>query len=187
MTWVRLIELSVVLILAPAALSKAVDVRGFATAVRRFDIVPSGFATIVALGTVGVEIALSLMLAAGRAEAAALAAAALLFAVFGGVAWLEVSRQRADESIPECGCLGGVLKLRMGRGSALLNLLVAAVCAGAAIAAAAGNVDEGALALDAFELILLAVPFAAVYWLAHYALSVIATMGMRMRETGEVP
>jgi hypothetical protein len=187
MTWVRLIELSVALILAPAALSKAVDGRGFATAVRRFDVVPSGLATIVALGTVGVEIALSLLLAAGLAEAPALAVAALLFAAFSGVAWLEVSRQEADEPIPECGCLGGVLRLRMGRGSALLNLLVAAVCAGAAIAAVAGNVDDGALSLNAVELVLLAVPLAAVYWLAHYALSVIATMGMRMRETGEVP
>lgn len=186
MTWVRLIELTVALILAPAALSKAMDVRGFALAVRRFDVVPASLSTAAAMGTIGVEVMLALLLFAGLTELPALAGAALLFAFFSGIGWLEVSRRQTDQPPPECGCLGGVLRLRIGRGSATLNLLAACICAGAAVAVAASSSDDSALSLSVLSLALLATPLAGTYWLAQYALSVVSTMEIKVSGTGEV-
>jgi hypothetical protein len=184
MTWVRLIELAVALILAPAALSKALDVKRFVTALRRLDVVPSSLSVVVALATIGVEIALAALLVAGVADVPTLIAAALLFAAFAGIAWLEASRREGDEPMPECGCLGGVLRLRMGKGSASLNLLVAFAAAGAAIGAAAN--PGGAVELALADLVLLATLVAGIYWLAHYALSVVSAMEIRMKGTGDL-
>ena len=184
MTWVRLIELAVALILAPAALSKATDVRGFMVAVRRFEVVPFGLAPSVAVGTIAVEAIVSVALLAQLAETASLTAAALLFAGFGGVAWLEARGRESDDPVPECGCLGGLLRLRMGRGSALLNLAVATVCAGAAVAAASQT--AGDLALGTAGLAALAALLAGTYWLAHFALSVVATMDLNLNRSGEL-
>lgn len=184
MTWIRLIELAGALILAPAALSKVMDVRGFANAIRNLNVLPSSLSMIVALGTIGAEIVLALLLIAGLVEVPALAAAALLFMSFSGIAWLEVGRREGDETIPECGCLGGVLRLRMGWGSAMLNLFVAGICAGAAIAVSFSAAADAVLALSTASLALLAVPLAGTYWLAHFALSVVSTMEISMRKTG---
>jgi hypothetical protein len=185
-TWVRLIEFAVALILVPAALSKAVDVKGFTLAVRRFEILPSSLSRAVALGTIGAEIALALLLITGLAQVQALVVATLLFAAFSAIAWVEVSRREADEPVAECGCLGGVLRLRMSRGSATLNLFVSCLCVGAAMAVASGAGGD-ALSLSEASLALLAVPLACTYWLTHYALSVIATMEISMHRAGEIP
>lgn len=184
MTWVRLIELAVALILAPAAVSKALDVNGFVISLRRFDILPSGLSVVIALATIGVEIVLAALLLAGVADVPALIAAALLFAGFARVAWLEATRREGGEPMPECGCLGGALRLRMGKGSAALNLLVAGAAVAAAIGAAAN--PNGGVELALAELIFLAILVAGVYWLAHYALSVVSAMEIRMKGTGDL-
>jgi hypothetical protein len=179
-----MIELTVALILAPAALSKAADAKGFVMAVRRFEVVPLRLAPGVAVGTIAVEAIVSIALFARLAETASLVASALLFAAFGCVAWLEARGRESDDPIPECGCLGGVLRLRMGRGSALLNLVVGAMCAGAAVAAASET--TGDLALGTASLVGLAVLLAGTYWLAHFALSVVATMDLNLNRSGEL-
>lgn len=184
MTWMRLIELAVALILAPAALSKALDVKGFVIAVRRLDVLPSNLSVVAAFTTIGIEIALAVLLVAGVADVFTLTAAALLFAAFAGVALLESSRREGNEPMPECGCLGGVLRLRMGKGSAALNLLVACAATTAAISAAANPGGDVELALA--DLIFLATLVAGVYWLAHYALSVVSAMEIRMKGNGDL-
>lgn len=178
-TWVRWIELSVALILAPAALSKAGDVRGFAAAIRRLGAMPQSQATLLAGCVIGAEIVLSSLLAVGSAEELALAGAAVLFAAFSGIAWLQEGKRRGGGPIPECGCLGGVLKLRIGRGSAILNLLVAFTCGGAAFAAMNSG-DQTSLSLGIGSLVLMAALVAATYWLAQYAMSVMSAVDSSM-------
>lgn len=167
-----LIRLSVSLVLAFGAIAKAKDIGAFASALGGYPIVPSRQALPIAVATVLAELTVALGLFAGSPKDLVFPAGALLFLCFAGGTALTL---RANPEA-ECGCLGRVLRLRMGWLSVALNVAVAALL----LAALPESVTRAPLPVDgtplaASDVAVLwgcAVLVALVYWLATYAQSV---------------
>lgn len=178
MAWVRLIELSVGLILAASVVSKVRSPSGFAQAIGHYEFVPGKLVPAIALGAVLAEGATSILLLAGIASALALCASAFLFAAFSAASWIDLATQSKDRPAADCGCLGGALRLRHGRGAALLNLLICGLCLICAIAALTASTQSFDLdqPLGGAFLAGLAILLAGLYWITHYTMSVLTQM-----------
>jgi hypothetical protein len=172
--WVRLLELAVGLVLAMAAVSKLARLDAFAAALRTYRMTPEGHARSLALAAVAAEGVVGVALLSQRLPVLALAAAACLFAWFAVVGWVE-SRAPERGSRADCGCLGGVVRLRVGRVTIAVNAGIAVASAGAAVVAATAGTAT-ATGTEVAVLWAAGLLFAALYWTASYAMTVVATM-----------
>jgi hypothetical protein len=181
MAWAELIELTIGFILAIAALSKLLRLASFRAAVRAYRIVPTGVAGVLPPFLVTSEAVVATLLLLRLAPLPALASASALF--LGFAAAVAVQESGASDEQParsDCGCLGGLVRLRLGRVSVFLNLVLAlaAAAAAAAVAASGGNSLSVGMEgpLGGAVLWLCALLLALMYWLATYAVSVAILM-----------
>jgi methylamine utilization protein MauE len=117
-----------------AGLEKARAPRGFSDGVRRYRLVPSRSAPVVAAGVIGLELTLGTLLAANLAPVAAAAGALALFGVF--AAALAVSLARSNRA--PCHCFGAS-ELETISPVALVRALALTGLAGLLLALALGS------------------------------------------------
>ncbi len=181
MAWIEVTALSVGLILAASAAAKAVRPSYFVNRVAEYRYVSPGLAKVVGGLAILVEGVLSTFLLADVQRDISLAAAGLLFAIFSGVAWLELRASGTGGGI-DCGCLGGVLPLRFGKATVGLNLVVCAACAAGAIALLAGVSESSGLpGVLAWAW---GGALAAMFWISQFAAAVLARMKAALDEQG---
>jgi hypothetical protein len=185
MAWIEIVSLSVGLILALSAMAKAVRPSYFIGRLAEYEFIPPRLAGIAGGVAIGAEGVISVLLLADLMREAALVAASILLAIFSTAAWLESRSSAAGSSANgiDCGCLGGVLPLRLGRATMGVNLGVCAACIAAAVASFVGaGQDSGevpAVLLWAF-----AAALAATFWISQFAFSVLARMRAALDEQG---
>jgi hypothetical protein len=175
MVWARVLEVSAGVILLMAAASKGMRMSAFVRALGTYRLVTEVWAAPLGRATVVVEGLLGALLISERLPALALAGASVLFAAFATVGWIEARDAEHAGPRADCGCLGGVVRLRVGRVTVAMNVAVAAAClaATAAFAFADTATVDGELAASVWAA---ALPVAALYWMTSYAVSVIAMM-----------
>ncbi len=175
MAWIDLAERSVGLILAASALAKLTRPGFFFGRLSEYDFVPTSLAKPLGACAIAAEAGTSALLLSGAADAVGFFAAAVLFALFGGVAWLELRQEEASGAVGgvDCGCLGGVLPLRLGRATMVLNLGICVVCVTCAIAS---GIVTGGGGTGAAMLWALAALLAVSYWITQFAFAVIGRM-----------
>jgi small-conductance mechanosensitive channel len=186
MAWAKLVELTVGVILVMAAASKAARLSSFATALSSYRLVPSGKARALAPVAVGVEAVVGFLLLTQHLAAWTLAGAGLLFVTFVVVGVIEVLHADGAEPRADCGCLGGVVRLRVGRATIAINVLIAGACFSSAAAFVLTDPDAASAQLARVAsgaVWVAAISLAALYWLSSYAVSVIAVM----RESRGIP
>lgn len=177
MEWVALVELTAGLILVIAFFAKLRDLAKFREAIRSYQLLPDVLTAPAAGIVLGGEGVLGVLLILGIALPVSLLASAALFVVFALAVTLAHARNPKSEV--ECGCLGNLAQLRMGRLSIVLNVAVAASCLAASLSRFAldGSVRFTVYArFDSAEASFvqpaLAVILAFLYWLTIYAISV---------------
>lgn len=179
MAWARLIEVAAGTILILAAASKVARIGAFTDALRGYRLVPEGRAATLAPLVIGVEGLVGAALLSQRAASWALLAAGCLFSTFAIVGLIEARSHEGAAPRSECGCLGGVVRLRIGRATIAMNAIVASSCL---VSSAAFALTSDSLArvelqrVDAGLIWPAALLIAGLYWLASYAVSVIAAM-----------
>lgn len=175
MAWIELVERSVGLILAASALAKISRPGFFVARLADYAFVPSSSAWPLGLCAIAGEAATSALLLGGIADPLGLFAAAALFLAFAAVAWLVL---RAEDSArrgsgADCGCLGEVLPLRLGRATMSLNLCICAICLVCGVASAiVSKADD----LPTATLWGMAALLAAGYWISQFAFAVLGRM-----------
>jgi putative oxidoreductase len=172
MEWAALIRLTIGLVFAIAAVAKWARPGAAVSAVRGYGLLPERLVRPVALVLPAAESVLAVALLGGLAPRAALVGAAVLLTFFGGlVAWTTARGRQVN-----CGCLGSVVDLRLGRLSIAMNLVLAG---GAVAAATQPALSAGA---DAWLVLYLSGALLAVlYWLATYARSVTVALNESIR------
>jgi hypothetical protein len=148
----------------------------FADAVAKYDVIPKALVRPASFSLLAVECALGSLLLWNVRPQLALLASAALFLSFVVIAALAVSR---NESGIECGCLGSLLPLRLGRAAVTLNSVVAVAAVVTSFALGGNGVlvvfpsSDGSQAFSMQVVWALAILLAAAYWLSAYAFSVL--------------
>jgi hypothetical protein len=170
--WVTLIRLTVGVIFLFSAVGKIVRPSVFFQAVHDHRLLPAAAVRPTAVVLIAAEAAVATILLANFQAGPALLGAALLLTLFASVSAITIRRQGASE----CGCLGGLVKLRLGWLSTSATALLAVAALVAGIQAVLGGPslvtppsDRG----DALILWACASLLAATYWLGTYAQSVL--------------
>jgi methylamine utilization protein MauE len=181
--WAALVRAGVVVLLGTAALAKARHFHRFVDALGGYAIVPARVLPVAAAAVVAAEAALSAVLIAGVAVRGALVASAGLLLAFAAAVAVTLRRRQSLE----CGCLGGVLELRMDGFAVIANVGIAI----AAVAASTAPVAALPLPADAdgeTGLVLVAwmggVALVISYWLVVYARTVWRTIDDALTEEG---
>jgi hypothetical protein len=173
MEWAALIRLTIGMILAIAALGKWARPGAAIGAIRGYRLLPERLVRPAAFVLLFAESALAVALLGGVAQHAALAGAAVLLVFFSGLVGWTTARDRQVN----CGCLGSVVDLRLGRLSIAMNLALA----GGGVAAATQPALRSAGADAWLVLYLSGSLLAALYWLTTYARSVAAALNESLR------
>lgn len=179
MAWARLVELAVGFILLMASVSKAARIPAFVGALQTYRLVKASWATSLARAAVAVEGLLGVLLLSQLLSAWALAGAGCLFVAFAVIGWVESLDGARAEPRADCGCLGGVVRLRVGRTTVVMNVAVATACFASAVAFAVtdpATADARLGQVAPASLWPAALSVAALYWLASYGVSVVAVM-----------
>ena len=162
-------RIALALVLLTAAAAKGSHVAEFRKALARYEILPRASLGAVAPAAIAAETLLGVWLLTDIAAATALAAAAVMFAVFGVVA--ATSRYR-DKRI-DCGCLGGVIRLRLDWHVAVADVIAALAAALAATHAAASGTELAGYGRSASIMVgMSGILLAVTFWLVMYGLSV---------------
>ena len=172
MHWATLFRLSIAIIFCVSAIAKTLRFRKFAQAVEAHPIVKSSRrATPLAAVVVATEVVITVALFSGVYTRGALLLSAGLLTTF---ALSTAFMLRAKGEPSDCGCLGGLVALRLTGISVSLNVVFACLSGlTAAIGADGGNaVDWGGALLVAF-----------LYWLILYARSVSTAIDVDIRGT----
>jgi len=176
MAWIELAGRSIGLILLASAIAKLIRPDYFLRRLGEYSFVPGALAVPLGFCAILGEAVVSVVLLTGVAATAGFIAAAALFAIFAAASWLELrAGSAAGGSGIDCGCLGGVLPLRLGRAAMMLNLgvcLVAVACAIASVGVSGVSDDEVGTGM----LWALAALLAASYWIAQFAFAVVGRM-----------
>jgi hypothetical protein len=180
MDFAALVRAVVTLLFLTAALAKIPRLSGFVAALRGYHILPEGLVWPSAVATVTAETTVAVALLVGLAIPVALVVAGVLLLIFAGVVALSLARQTTTT----CGCLGQILELRLGRPAVAANVTLGL----AALAAAPQTVlamPWPATGTNAPQLAVVswmaAVLVVALYWIAMYVHSVLASLEEGLR------
>lgn len=172
MEWAALIRVSLALLLAGAALAKILRFDPFVEALRGYSVVPVRAVRPLGVAVVAAECVVAALLFAGWRPDLALRAAALLMTLFAVAVAVNVVRKGSSD----CGCLGSIVRLRLGWGSVVLNTLLAGIAFAASFRdeLAAPWPADGVVASAGtlFVIWTLAPLLVVVYWLTLYSLTV---------------
>lgn len=174
--WISIGRLTLAAILAPAFLGKVVGLRHFVASVQKYG-VPSVLARPTALMVATIEGVLTGLLLTGWALPFALGGCALLFTAFAIVTGLTLLQ---NGRLTECGCLGKIGRLTLGRASAILNIALAGTALVSLIAVTRSS--SNASSSPSFWIWLLGSVLACTYWLVVYAFSVLRQMNQVIAE-----
>jgi len=159
------------LLFATAAVAKLGRFGGFVAAVRGYGIVPSWAVPAAAVATVLTEVVISVSLVGGLEVSAGLGAAAALLVVF----VVADSSALQKQPPPDCGCLGGLLRLRPDWWSVGTNAVLA-MAAAVAAAETVGGIPFPTSASEPTSTVVVTWMAASllvmVYWLSAYARTV---------------
>ena len=183
MEWAALVRAAVAVLLGTAALAKARHFATFLDALRGYAIVPQRLLPAAAAAVIAAEAVCAAALIAGVAVPVALVSSAALLLAFAAAVAVTLRRRRPLE----CGCLGGVLEVRMDAFAVIANtgIALAAIAASTAPVAAL-PLPAGAEAQDGLALVAWMGGTALVitYWLVVYARTVWRTVDDATAEEG---
>lgn len=169
MEWAVLVRLTVGFVFLGSSVAKLLRPSALTRSLQAYPMIPGAAARPLAVLLTVAEGAIAIGLLAGVQPQVALLGAGTLLALFAVVTAMTVRRKGPLD----CGCLGGMVKLRLGWMSVVSNVLLG-VLAVAAVAVAGDFVAaEGALGLQSWVVLWgSASLLAATYWLVAYAQSV---------------
>lgn len=164
--WALFIRLFVGSILITASLAKLLSPSTFTRSLENYKVVPQSLIKLIAPTVIGLELTIGTLLVVDRSPASAVAGG-LLFVLFAAFTARALAANKSASI--ECGCIGSVAKLRVGRMYVLATVVLGCVLA-------ASSVVETEVPLHSVESIMVgavAVLAAAAYWLLVYAISVL--------------
>jgi hypothetical protein len=169
MEWAVLVRLTVAFVFLGSSVAKLLRPSVLTRSLQAYPMIPGAAARPLAVLLTVTEAAIAIGLLAGVQPQLALLGAGILLALFAVVTAMTLRRRGPLD----CGCLGGVVKLRLGWMSVVSNVLLG-VLAVAAVAVAGDFVAaERALGLQSWVVLWgSALLLAATYWLVAYAQSV---------------
>ena len=168
MEWAVLVRLTVGLVFLGSSVAKLLRPSVLTRSLQAYPMIPGAAARPLAVLLTVAEGAIAIGLLAGVQPQVALLGAGILLALFAVVTAMTLRRKGPVD----CGCLGGIVKLRLGWMSVASNVLLS-VLALAAAALAGDFLAEGALAPQSWVVLWgSASLLAAAYWLVAYAQSV---------------
>jgi hypothetical protein len=169
MEWAVLVRLTVGFVFLGSSVAKLLRPSVLTRSLQAYPMIPGAVARPLAVVLTVAEGAIAIGLLAGVQPQVALLGSGILLALFAVVTAMTVRRKGPLD----CGCLGGMVKLRLGWMSVVNNVLLS-VLAVAAVAFAGDFVAaEGALAPQSWVVLWgSASLLAATYWLVAYAQSV---------------
>lgn len=171
MEWAALTRAALAVLLTGAAVAKLVRFEQFVDALRGYVLAPEATRA-AGMAVVATEALLAVALFAGWKPDLALRASSVLLMVFAAAVAVNVTRHNTTD----CGCLGGIVRLRLGWGSVVLNTILGAVALAASfenalampLPADGGDTSAGTLLV----IWTLAPLLVVVYWLTLYSLTV---------------
>jgi Methylamine utilisation protein MauE len=155
---------------ATSAGAKLVRFNGFRTALRGYEVVPKRLEVSVAATVPALEVAVAIGILVGRDVPIAELAAAFLLTSFTVVAGYALIRKKRID----CGCLGALVRTRLGWGTVCLNvaLLGVALAASASLTPLSPFAPAELAAKTTIIIWSCAAMVIALYWVIAYARSV---------------
>lgn len=174
----QFISISVGLILLSAAVSKGVRFPAFANSLNAYRLFPPFLVSPIAGALIVAESVTSAGLLLGLYLAWALTGAAILFALFASVTAVTLGRH----GFSDCGCLGGLVRLRIGWVSVGLNALISVT---AVLVASLGDPTNRTQSAEGLFVVWgSGVLVCMCYWLTAYAQSVTHLVNEALAEGG---
>jgi hypothetical protein len=169
MEWAVLVRLTVGFVFLGSSAAKLVRPSALTRSLQAYPMIPGAAARPLAVLLTVAEGAIAIGLLGGVQPQVALLGAGILLALFAVVTAMTVRRKGPLD----CGCLGGMVKLRLGWMSVVSNMLLSVLALAAAALAGDFVAAEGVLAPQSWVVLGgSASLLAATYWLVAYAQSV---------------
>jgi hypothetical protein len=169
MEWAVLVRLTVGLVFLGSSVAKLLRPSVLTRSLQAYPMIPGAAARPLAVLLTVTEAAIAIGLLGGVQPQVALLGSGILLVLFAVVTAMTLRRRGPLD----CGCLGGVVKLRLGWMSVVSNVLLGVLALAAAALAGDFVAGEGALAAQSWVVLWgSALLLAATYWLVAYAQSV---------------